>query len=90
VFPYGRLQSITQLGPEIDIEVSLPFGVPNPRAYISEAIVDSGAAITCIPHRCLIPHGSLIFREGRQIEDPGKYRSPAASPLTVKFFAVGD
>jgi hypothetical protein len=35
-------------------------------------------------------HGSLIFREGRQIEDPGKYRSPAASPLTVKFFAVGD
>jgi Retroviral aspartyl protease len=61
VFSYGRLQSSTRLGPEVEIEVSLPFGVPNPRTYISEAIVDSGAAITCIPLRCLTRLKPLVY-----------------------------
>jgi hypothetical protein len=33
-------------------------------------------------------HGSLIFREGCQIVDPGKYKSQWESSATAKSFAV--
>ena len=60
MFIYGTLQSYTYLSPQTSIQLSNPSN--NSKSLPVDAIVDTGAVMTCIPESAIIQLGeSLVY-----------------------------
>lgn len=69
MFDYGTLQTELRTGPQCVVTVSNPYGVDSDISASVNAIVDTGAAMSCIPESIIRELGNLVRDDNLNMRD---------------------